>query len=94
MFIRSSELQSLRDEIDRLRTVQDEPVKWLESVLRKRIIVHTRDNQSVDGSLVSTMDDGFVLRAARLLNQGAPATTMAGEVFIPRENVAFAQLDE
>lgn len=68
-------------------------VNWLETVVRKRIVVHLKNDQSIDGSLVATMDDGVILRAARLLNDG-PATTMAGEVFIPRENVAFAQLDE
>ena len=38
--------------------------------------------------------DGVILRAAKLLNAAGPSTSMAGESFVPRENVAFAQLDE
>lgn len=68
--------------------------RWLESVLTKRIVVHLKNDQSIDGSMVAEMHDGVILRAARLLNDGAPATSMAGEVFVPRENVAFVQLDE
>ena len=78
----------------RHQDVETGPVEWIESVLRKRIIVHLKNGDSIDGSLWETMDDGIVLRAAQLLNAEGPATTMAGEVFIPRENVAFAQLDE
>lgn len=83
-------MDDLRAELDEVR----EPNEWIESVLRKRIIVHLKNDQSVDGSLVATMDDGIILRAAQLLNSGSAPTAMAGEVFIPRENVAFAQLDE
>jgi hypothetical protein len=79
----------------RIETLEDESDGWLESVLSRRIIIHTTTNQSIDGSLVATTSDGLVLRAAKLLGQGSgQATPMAGEVFIPRANVAFAQLDE
>lgn len=70
---------------------------WIKTVLQKRIIVHTKgaDSQTIDGSLVATMSDGIILRAAKMINPGGNSvTTMAGEVFIPRENVAFCQLDE
>ncbi len=87
-------MDDLRNELDELRARQDEDNSWLTSVMTKRIIVHTKQDQSIDGSLVARMDDGIILRAARLLNSGANPTSMAGEVFIPRENVAFAQLDE
>jgi hypothetical protein len=67
---------------------------WLDAVLTRRIIVHQKSGQSVEGSLSVVMADGLVLRAPVLLNDDNSRTQMAGEVFVPRENVAFAQLDE
>lgn len=67
---------------------------WLESVLKKRIIVHTQQDQSIEGTLMEQTADGIILRASKLLDADGKATTIAGETFIPRENVAFAQLDE
>ncbi len=67
---------------------------WLSTVMTKRILVHTKGDMSIEGSLVAQMSDGIILRAAQLLNSGANPTSMAGEVFVPRENIAFAQLDE
>lgn len=67
---------------------------WLESVLKKRIIVHTRQDQSIEGTLMEQTADGIIMRASSLLGSDGKRTPMAGEVFIPRENVAFAQLDE
>ena len=67
---------------------------WLDQVMRKRIIVHTRDDQSIDGTLWEQTSDGVILRAAQLLNPSGSPTVMPGEVWVPRENVLFAQLDE
>lgn len=67
---------------------------WLDRVMRKRIIVHTRQDQSIEGTLMEQTEDGLILRAAKLLLPDGKATSMAGECFVPRENVAFAQLDE
>lgn len=88
--VHEREMAELRGQLDTLT----EPNEWLTLVLKKRITVHTRDSQSIEGSLMEKTDDGLILRAAKWLNSGARPTTMAGEVFIPRENVAFAQLDE
>jgi hypothetical protein len=68
--------------------------RWLDGVLRKKVIVHTRQDQSIEGVLMETTVDGLILRAARLLDASGKGTSMAGETFVPRENVAFAQLDE
>jgi hypothetical protein len=65
---------------------------WLKSVMTKRILVHLTSGQSIDGSLTAIMADGIVLRAAKLLADSDRAVPMAGETFIPREKVAFAQL--
>jgi hypothetical protein len=75
--------------------LQPGPATWFESVLKKRIVVHTNHDQSIEGTLMEQTADGVILRAAKLLGETEQAgTTMAGEVFVPRENVAFAQLDE
>lgn len=68
--------------------------RWFKRVLKKKIIVHTRDDQSLEGVLMEQTRDGVILRAASLLQAGGGKTSMAGEVFVPRENVALAQLDE
>ncbi len=68
--------------------------QWLERVLKKKIVVHTRNDQSIEGVLMEQTRDGVILRAAQLLGSDGKRTTMAGEVFVPRENIAFAQLDE
>jgi hypothetical protein len=76
-------------------SAEPEPVSWFGSTLKKRVIVHLRDSSSIEGALMSVTDDGVILRAGKLLaGGGKPDTPMAGEVFVPRENVAFAQLDE
>ena len=86
-----AEVTELYAEIDALKA---EPEAWLDQVMTKRIIVHLKNDTSIDGSLMQTTSDGIILRAAQLLNIGSAPTSMAGEVFIPRENIAFAQLDE
>ena len=78
----------------RQQAVEHGPDEWIESVLRKRVVVHLKSSQTIEGSLTATMEDGLILRAASLLEPGGQRTPMAGETFIPRENVAFAQLDE
>lgn len=93
MFARSdarfaASLQDLSDQ------QPERPGSWLERATRKRIIVHTRDDQSIEGVLMKCVDDGLILRAARLLGSDGKQTAMAGEVFVPRENVAFTQRDE
>lgn len=68
--------------------------QWFTDVLRKRVVVHTKNDQSIEGVLMEHMRDGIILRASKLLGPEGKQTPMAGEVFVPRENVAFAQLDE
>jgi hypothetical protein len=81
--------EALQAQIDEL----SEPDEWLESVMTKRLIVHTTKDTTIEGSLVAQYDDGIVLRAAALLGSGTAPLPMAGEVFIPREQVFFCQLD-
>lgn len=86
--------QALADVRSEVADLQATSTGWLESVLTRRIIVHQKTSQSIEGSLSAVMADGVVLRAPVLLNDDGSKTQMAGEVFVPRENVAFAQLDE
>lgn len=72
----------------------DIPTGWLDRVLKKQIVVHTVQDQSIEGVLMEATVDGVILRAARLLDSGGKGTSMAGEVWVPRTNIAFAQLDE
>lgn len=88
-----SVIASLREEIAEIRKAQSEPSEWLERVTTKKIIVHQKNNASIEGLLVLNLRDGIVLRSASLLNSGAASTPMAGEVFIPREQIALVQLD-
>ena len=88
------EIEALTSELERLRAAQVATTSWMESVRARRITVHCLNGSSIDGSLTATMDDGVILRAAQLLNPDQTTTPMAGEVFIPRINVAFVQLDE
>lgn len=89
-----SVVDDLHDQLDAVLRVQAEPNNWLDRMLRRRVTVHTKDGMSFDGSLWEMTDDGLILRAAKLLNENGAPTVMPGEVFIPRANVAFAQLDE
>jgi hypothetical protein len=68
---------------------------WLVRVLRKRIIVHTLDDKSIEGVLMEVVEDGVILRAAKLLGATRPQdVAMAGETWVREANISFAQLDE
>ncbi len=88
-----SMVAELREEIAELAT-SAEPADWLEKALTRRILVHTTAGPSIEGSLVAQFDDGLCLRAAKLLPDSGGATSLAGEVFIPRGQVLFAQLQD
>lgn len=87
-------VDDLFEQLAVVQRVQAEPNNWLDRVLRKRVTVHTKDNMSFEGSLWEQTDDGVILRAAQLLNTNGAPTPLPGEVWIPRVNVAFAQIDE
>jgi hypothetical protein len=67
---------------------------WLDRVMKKRIVVHTRDSMTIAGVLMEQTEDGIILRAAEMLEDGGRKTSLGGETWIPRETVAFAQIDE
>ena len=51
--------------------------------------VHTKDDQTLEGLLVLASVDGLVLWSATLVDK--QPVSLAGEVFVPRENVRFVQ---
>lgn len=89
-----SVVDELREQLADVQRAQAEPNNWLDRVMRKRVTLHTKDDMSFEGSLWDQTDDGVILRASQLLNTNGAPTALPGEVWIPRVNVAFAQLDE
>lgn len=70
---------------------------WLRSARTRTVIIHMRDDTpSVRGVLSGTFADGVELRFAEMLKSGekTPPTAMAGEVFVPREQIALVQTDD
>lgn len=61
---------------------------WLETVTRRRVLVHTRDGQTLDGQLARVDRDGLVLAPASLADG---PHDLDGDVFVPRDRVAWMQ---
>lgn len=60
--------------------------RWFKRVLHERLIIHTLANLSIEGLLTEVGKDGIVLKTAKMAN-----TDLAGDIYIPREQVAFVQ---
>jgi hypothetical protein len=68
---------------------------WLKSKLTETVILHQTNDLSYRGVLAGVWADGVTLRHAELLNpKPAAPTSMAGEVWVPREMVAIVQHGE
>ena len=69
------------------------PPSWWKKHVGAQVIVHqkAKDAASVRGIVVGALDEGFVLAHAVLLPDEGPEVPMAGEQWLPREGVAFAQ---
>lgn len=61
---------------------------WLAQHLTRRIVVHTTDDLSLEGTLRLQSTDGVVLVAVRLLEDNVE---LGGDVWVPRQKVAFVQ---
>lgn len=64
---------------------------WLRHKLAEQVTVHTTTDQTIIGYLEETSRDGLILRAARFMDAEV-AVPLAGEVFVPREKIAFVQV--
>lgn len=62
---------------------------WLGSAVGLRLVVHTADDRSIEGTLGAATSDGVLLQAAKLL--GKPVVSLGGEVFIPHARLLFVQ---
>lgn len=56
----------------------------------RKAIFHTKQGQSIEGILAGRYRDGIVLAGARMLDTDGPVS-MAGEVFIPKGDIAIVQ---
>jgi hypothetical protein len=65
------------------------PTAWLDGLVRERILVHTVDEQSIEGLLEAVCPDGLVLVTATYL--GTTTAQMGGEVFVPRATIRMVQ---
>ena len=65
------------------------PSDWLGAAERRRLIVHTTDDRSIEGLVASAAVDGLVLSAARLLEK--TPVDLAGDVWVPKAKIVFVQ---
>lgn len=73
--------------VDRIRGTRPAPG----AVRVGQVVVHTRDEHSIEGLLVGE-DDGWVrLEQARLVDGDAEPVALAGSVRVPAGNVRFVQ---
>jgi hypothetical protein len=70
------------------------PDRWLNQRMARRVVVHTSDNQSIEGLLTSVAPDGLVLGAAIYLDSGAEPVQLGGDIWVPRNKVALIQIKE
>jgi small nuclear ribonucleoprotein (snRNP)-like protein len=64
---------------------------YIRKLTRQRVIVHTRDDQSIRGVLKEVHPDCIVITAAQYLDK-ATTEDVSGTPVIPRENVAWLQV--
>lgn len=60
-------------------------------LMRRRVVVHTKDDQSIRGVLTATHRDCFVLAQPEYLQQAQPEH-LPGEVLVLRSNVSWIQI--
>lgn len=67
-----------------------EPAAWFERLVRRRVLLHTTDDESIEGLLDEVTPDGVVLVDATYL--GATSARLGGEVYVPRGRIKLVQL--
>jgi hypothetical protein len=58
--------------------------------LGRQVVVHTRDDRSIRGTLRALYRDSLILAAAQYL-EGEDATALRGDVVVPRDNFSWWQ---
>jgi hypothetical protein len=69
---------------------ESSPVDWLARLTLRRVIVHTCDDQSIEGLVELAGAEGVLLRDAKML--GTKSVELAGEIYVARGNVSFVQV--
>lgn len=64
---------------------------WLWRRRARGVVVHTTDDRSMEGLLSEVARDGVVLKGARYLDDDK-TVPMSGEIWVPRDKVAFIQV--
>jgi hypothetical protein len=70
------------------------PLDLFADLVRRRVIVHTRDGQSIRGVLVGEYRDCLVLEAAEFLREAPGPEDIAGRAVVERNNVSWLQVLE
>jgi hypothetical protein len=58
---------------------------------RGTVRVHTTDERTIQGVVVSQRGEYIVLGAAQIVNRQAAATDLSGTVYVPKSRVLFVQ---
>ncbi len=58
----------------------------------RSVILNLKSGEALSGALWQSRGPWLTLRRASLLQAGAPATPIDGEVVVSRDNVAFTQV--
>lgn len=61
---------------------------WVARNALARVVVHTTEGQSIEGSVAEGSDAGVLLRAARLIDSDVD---LAGDVWVPAAKVHWVQ---
>lgn len=61
---------------------------WVERNALARVVVHTTEGQSIEGSVAEGSDAGVLLRAVRLVDSDVD---LAGDVWVPAAKVHWVQ---
>lgn len=64
---------------------------WLSRRTKRRVVVQTKDGNSIDGLLWKTARDGIVLFDARYVGDSSPVP-LDGLTYVPKANVSFLQV--
>lgn len=66
-------------------------MRGVRKLVRSRVVVHTRDDQSIRGILTASYRDCFVLAEPQYLGEAQPSD-LEGRAVILRDNVAWLQV--
>lgn len=79
----AAEVTELRHELD---------AEGMRESVGRRLVVQTKDNQSIEGVLERVNSDSYRLTSAKYLAGSARATQVGGEVLVLKSNFSWAQV--